>query len=102
MTGTRFEATRSALCRRSVARAAVGREIFVELALLALMLVGVGRAVLLACDVRPLRRKFGVELGPFLEPAFRIGKDRLGGAFGLAHSAIDALVGVDDQHHLAF
>ncbi len=38
-----------------VARPAVGREIFIILALLALMLVGIGRAVLLAGDIRPFR-----------------------------------------------
>ena len=80
----------------------VGGEIFVELAVLALMLVGVGRAVLLARDVRPIRRETGVELEPFLEPAFGVGQDRLGRAFGLAHAAIDALVGIDDEHVLAF
>src|SRR5438105_11116489 len=65
------------------------------------MLVGVGRAVLLARDVGPLARKTGVELEPFLQAALGVGKDRLGGALGLAHAAVDAFVGVDDQHHFA-
>ena len=44
---------------RAVSRPAPGsgREIFVVLALFALVLVGVGGAVLLARDVRPLRRR---------------------------------------------
>src|SRR3546814_11837312 len=38
----------------------------------------------------------------FCKPAFGIGQDRLGGAFGLAHAAIDALAGIDHQHVFAF
>ena len=46
--------------------------------------------------------EIGVDLEPFLEPALGVGKDRLGRAFGLADAAVDALVGVDDEHVLAF
>src|SRR5438067_13912489 len=60
----------------SVARPRVGREIFVVFAFLALVLVGVGRAVLLARDVGPFGGEIGVELEPFLEAALGIGKDR--------------------------
>src|SRR4029079_13371669 len=77
------------------------REIFVVLALFALVLVGIGRTVLLAGDVRPLRREAGVELQPLLEAALRVGQDCFGGAFGLAHATVDAFVGIDDQHGLA-
>src|SRR4051794_20830425 len=65
------------------------------------MLVGVGRAVLLARDVRPFGGETGVELEPLLEPGFGVRQDRLGRAFRLAYPAVDALVGVDDQHHFA-
>src|SRR5215213_5840042 len=66
------------------------------------MLVGVGGAVLLAGDVRPLGGESGVDLEPFFEPAFGVGQDRLGRAFRLADAAIDAFVGVDDEHIVAF
>ena len=39
---------------------------------------------------------------PFLEIVLGIGQDRLGRAFGLAHAAVDAFAGVDDEHVLAF
>ena len=65
------------------------------------MLVGVGGNLALLGDVRPFLRIGAVELEPLLEAALGIGQDRLGGAFGLAHAAVDALVGVDDEHVLA-
>jgi hypothetical protein len=37
-----------------------------------------------------------------LESGLGIRLDRLGRAFGLADAAIDALVGMDDEHVLAF
>src|SRR3546814_4121021 len=40
-------------------------------------------------------------LKPLLKPVFGVRKDRLGRAFRLAHTAIDAFIGVDDQHVLA-
>src|SRR5205085_6048591 len=86
---------------RSVALARIGGEIFVELAVLALMLVGVRGAVLLAGDVRPFGGVSGVHLQPLLQPVLGVGQDRLGRAFRLADAAIDALAGVDDEHVLA-
>src|SRR3954470_11096656 len=88
--------------RPSVSLARGGGEIFIIFALFALMLLGVGGAVLLAGDVGPFGRISGVDLEPLLEPAFGVGQDRLGRAFGLADSAIDAFGGVDDEHVLAF
>src|SRR5262245_14209514 len=87
--------------RASIACAGLRSEVFVVLALLALEVVGIGRTLLLAGNVRPIRREVRVELEPLLKPALGIGKDGFGGAFGLAHAAIDALVGIDDQHHFA-
>src|SRR5437588_12431115 len=56
---------------------------------------------LLAGDVRPGRGIFAIELKPPLRHRLAIGNDRLDRAFGLAHPAIDALVGMDDEHVLA-
>src|SRR5215210_764205 len=92
---------KSAILSGLGALAGVGCEIFVVFALFALVLVGVGRAVLLAGNVRPLRRERRVELEPLFEPALGVGQDRLGRAFGFAHAAIDAFVGVDHEHVLA-
>src|SRR3954452_12317529 len=87
--------------RPSVSLARGGGEIFVIFALFALMLVGVGGAVLLAGDVGPFGRISGVDLEPFFEAAFGVGQDRLGRTFGLADAAIDAFGRIDDEHVLA-
>src|SRR3546814_20329874 len=58
--------------------------------------------LVLTRHVGPLRGESVVEFEPFFKPAFGIGQDRLGGAFGLAHAAIDALAGIDHQHVFAF
>src|SRR6185503_2083567 len=55
----------------------------------------------LAGDVRPLDRKVGVELQPLLRLGVGVRQDRLGRALGLAHAAVDALVGMDDEHVVA-
>src|SRR3954468_1808712 len=64
--------------------------------------VGVGRGRALAGDVGPLAGKVGVQLEPLLRLAVGVGQDRRRRAFGLAHAAVDALVGVDHQHVFAF
>src|SRR4051812_29298174 len=64
--------------------------------------VGVGRRRALAGDVGPLAGKVGVQLEPLLRLAVGVGQDRRRRAFGLAHAAVDALVGVDHQHVFAF
>ena len=46
-------------------------------------------------------RVVAVELQPLLGLGLGVGQDRLDRAFRLAHAAVDALVGVDDQHVLA-
>ena len=43
-----------------------------------------------------------VEVEPDLEARFDIGFDRIDRAFGFAHAAIDAFVGVDDEKVFAF
>ncbi len=50
----------------------------------------------------PLRREGHIELEPFFLSCLGIGQDCFGRAFGLANPAIDALVGVDDEHIVAF
>src|SRR3546814_6656668 len=52
-------------------------------------------------DLGPLGGEGRVQLKPLLKPVFSVRKDRLGRAFRLAHTAIDAFLGVDDQHVLA-
>src|SRR5437764_697509 len=37
-----------------------------------------------------------------IKPGLGVGLDRIDGTFGLAHPAIDTLVGIDDEHVLAF
>src|SRR5512139_1960521 len=69
-----------------------------ELLGLVLERLGIGRRRALARDVRPLLRVLGIQLEPLLRLGVGIGHDRLGRALGLAHPAIDALVGMDDEH----
>src|SRR3546814_18382139 len=52
-------------------------------------------------DLGPLGGEGRVQLKPLLKPVFSVRKDRLGRAFRLAHTAIDAFSGVDEQHVLA-
>src|SRR5688572_27230677 len=83
------------------ALAGLGGEVLLELARHFFPRVGVGGRRALAGDVGPLHREVGVELEPLLRLGIGVGKDRLGRALGLAHAAVDALVGVDDEHVLA-
>src|SRR6185436_9142379 len=91
----------SALRSKLLALAGLGVEVLLELAGDFLPRVGVGRRGALARDVRPLDREIGVHLEPLLRLGVGVRQDRLGRALGLAHAAVDALVGVDDEHVLA-
>src|SRR5579863_9335053 len=71
------------------------------LALDPLPLIGVGGIGLLAGDVGPGCGIVAIELQPLLGHRLAVGNDRLDRAFRLAYPAIDALVGVDDEHVLA-
>jgi len=62
--------------------------------------VGKGRSF--GCEVRPFIRLLPIQLEPFLQAGLWIGFDGIDGAFRLAHAAVDALVGVNDEHVLAF
>ena len=64
--------------------------------------LGVGRGGLLGGDIRPGLGILGVERQPFLESGLGVRLDRLDRAFRLAHTTIDAFVGMDDEHVLAF
>jgi len=85
-----------------VALAGLGREVLVELGLDALELLGVRRRILLGGDVRPFGSIFGVQLEPVLEARLGVGLDRVHRAFRLADPAVDAFVGMNDEHVLAF
>src|SRR5215208_3385752 len=90
--------------RRSISgsgAAGLGREVLLELAVLALVLVGVLRRRPLARDIGPLVGVVAVQLEPALRRRFGVRQDRVHRAFRLANAAVDALVGVDDQHVLA-
>src|SRR5579863_4863239 len=87
--------------REPLAAAGIGGEELLVLALNRLPLIRVFRIGLLAGDVRPGGGVFSIELQPPLRLGFAIGNDRLHRAFGFAHPAIDALVGMDDEHVLA-
>src|SRR5262245_58898536 len=84
-----------------VALAGIGRK-FRLLAGLAFPFLGVLRRLALDRDVGPRLGVFGVEGEPFLQARLGVGLDRVHRAFRLAHAAIDALVGMDDEHVLAF
>src|SRR5437762_2130309 len=73
-------------------------EILLELVFLGLEVVGVGRRLAPAGNVGPGSRQGTVELQPLLHALFRIRHNRLGRTLWFAHAAIDALVGIDDQH----
>ena len=61
---------------------------------------GVLGHVLFDRDVGPLLRVFAVELEPLLEARLGVRLDSVDRALRYAYSAIDALVGVDDEHVL--
>jgi hypothetical protein len=66
------------------------------------MFLGVRGRVSLDGNIWPFRRVFGVKLEPAFQPRFRVGLDGVSRAFGFTYAAVDAFIGVDDQHVLAF
>jgi len=73
-----------------------------KLVLNSVPLLRVARRLALDRDIWPGLRIFGVELEPLFKARLRVGFDRLRRALGLAHPAIDAFIGVDHEHILAF
>src|SRR3954447_17410382 len=98
----RVRAGRAQEGRAGLARPWIGAEELVVFALDPLPLVGVFRIWLLTSDVRPTGRVLPVQFEPPLGGRLAVGDNCLGRAFRLAHPTIDAFVGVDDQHVLAF
>jgi hypothetical protein len=62
--------------------------------------IGIGGRLTLAGDIRPFFGKPGVGLKELLGPFLCIGLDCLDRAFRFADAAIDAFVGVDNEHVL--
>ena len=73
-----------------------------HLTLFAIHLSGIGQFIFLGDDDWPEFGVFAVELHPFVHVRFRIWADRVGRAFWFAHAAIDAFIGMNDEHVLAF
>ena len=67
----------------------------------ALPIVGVGGMGNHMRDIGPELRIFMVDLDPFLGAGLAVGEDGLGRTFRFTNSAVDAFVGVDDEHVLA-
>ena len=86
----------------SVAFAGLFGEEFLELAVDAVHFLGFGKLVALFGQIGPDRCVFGVHLKPLFKSGLGVGLDGVGGTFRLAHPAVDAFVGVDDQHVFTF
>ena len=86
----------------SVALAGLRREILLVFVLDAIHFLGVCGGVALDRYIRPFVGIFRVDLQPFLETGLGVGPDRVGRTFGLADAAVDAFVGMNDEHVLAF
>ena len=93
-------------CRKElvnlVAGARTGREMLLQLSGDAFPGLGVGRSRLFGRDIGPDFREVRVEGKKFLEAWLGVGFYGLHGTFRLANPAIDALVGMNDEHVLAF
>src|ERR1700689_4706451 len=83
---------------KSVAGSGSWRKIFLELALHTLEILGVGRRFFLLGDVRPTLGIFGIHLEPLFQTGLGIGLDGIRRAFRFAPTAVDAFIGMDDQH----
>jgi hypothetical protein len=84
----------------SITCARVRREV-VALVRLALPILRIGRWLAFYGDVRPDLSIFRIDLEPLFEAGLRVRFDCVDRAFWLANAAIDAFVGVNDEHVLA-
>ena len=73
------------------------RKIALKFVRLAVKFLGVDRRLALDRDVRPDQRIVGIQLEPALEAGPGIGEDGFGWAFALADTAVDALIGMNDE-----
>src|SRR5689334_5091916 len=81
-----------------VALARLSREELLELIWHPIPVLAVRRGLPFDRNVRPALGILGVKFQPFFEAGFGVGFYGLGWAFGLANTAINALIGVDDEH----
>jgi hypothetical protein len=79
----------------------IGAEVLCEFVGHADKSVGIGRCRFLSRDVGPNRRVLAVEVEPLFDAGLCVWLDGVHRAFRLAHTAVDALVGVNDEHVLA-
>ena len=86
---------------RSAALPGIAREVFLVFSRFFLCRLGIRQRVRAFRDVGPYFRHLTIDLEPFF--CFRLGirKDGFRRAFRLAHSSIDAFVGMNDKHVLA-
>src|SRR5580704_14472628 len=85
----------------SVAGTRIRRKMLIEFVGHPLPLLGVGGGLLFGRDIRPGFGVFRVDRQPLLDAGLGIGLDRVDRAFRLADPAIDAFIGVDDEHIFA-
>ena len=85
-----------------VSRTRLGRKIFFVFGFFIFEGVGVSWGGFLGRDIRPCFREFPVYFQPLLCAGLSIRLDCVNRALGLANTAVDALVGMDDEHILAF
>jgi hypothetical protein len=86
---------------RLVAFTGIGTEVFGKFVGHVHEGIGVWGRRLFPRDVGPNGRVLAVEVEPLFEPWLCVGLDSVNRAFRLANAAIDAFVGVDDEHVLA-
>ena len=84
----------------SITRAGIWREVL-EFVRLPLPLLRVRRGRFFDRNIWPDSCVFRIQRQPFLKPGFAISLDGVDRAFRLADPAIDAFVGVDDEHVFA-
>ena len=85
-----------------VARTGFWRKIFFVFRFFIFEGVSVAGGGFLSRDVRPSFREFPVYFQPLLSSRLCIWLDRINRTLGLANTAVDTLVGMDDEHILAF
>jgi hypothetical protein len=85
----------------SIALTGFGRKKFCKLVGSPIEFLGVGRRVSLACYIWPRFGVFSVQLEPESKVGLGVRLDGFRRAFGLAHAAINALVGMNDEHIVA-